>query len=327
MRRREVSPEFWTDERVVAVSDAAKLLFVGVLHIADREGRLLDRPMAISMKVRPWDAASGPAAFEELVAIGLIARYQVGSERYAWVPRFAKWQRPHPREQPSVIPPPSDEGHTREAMQGPSGSTLEAMQGPSGSTKDRPWSIQGQTMEAIHEQISTKNRAGSSGSSGSSGPLGTSQDLSGPSGSSGPSGPSPVQHRLDGGEDEPTGRKASVWEKLWEEKLSLDRLVQIAKNDLTTVDDPTFDTEEHELDLKPQLINTLLKKVAVDLERKFAAPEAPWTLQDRLEAVETAWAGYLEGSFGASVDPPYALNAFASPKTSLPSYERAKAEE
>lgn len=155
----------------------------------------------------------------------------------------------------------------------------------------------------------------------------TSQDLSGPSGSSGPyeAGP-PIQQRLDGGEDEATSRKASVWEKLWEEKLSLDRLVQIAKNDLTTVEDPLFDTSEHELDVRPQLVNSLLKKVATDLERKFARPDAPWTLQDRLEAVETAWEGYLAGSFGASVVPPYALNAFASPKTSLPSYERAKAE-
>lgn len=78
------------------------------------------------------------------------------------------------------------------------------------------------------------------------------------------------------------------------------------------------------MEVAPQLLNTLLKKVAADLEREFGNG-ADWSFEQKAEAIETSWSGYLDGSFGASVDPPYALNAFASPKTSLPSYRRAKA--
>lgn len=311
MRRREISPGFWKDERIWKLSHEAKLLYLGLTQIADREGRLLDKPFEIGVEVWPWAPMEAGRLIDEIVAVGLVARYAVGDLACLSYPRAAwkRHQRPHPNEQPSRLP--------RNPLESES---------PEGAPIGSPRSSHGSTKVIPSSKKVLPTRAGSSGSSGSSGSIGTSQDLRDRSGPSGSSGPSPVQTRLDGGEDEATGRKASVWEKLWEEKLSLDRLVQIAKNDLTTVNDPSFDTAEHELDVSPQLLNTLLKKVAVDLERKFATPEAPWTLQDRLEAVETAWAGYLAGSFGASVDPPYALNAFASPKTSLPSYERAKAE-
>jgi len=100
--------------------------------------------------------------------------------------------------------------------------------------------------------------------------------------------------------------------------------MRIAENELTTVDDPLFDVQEHDLDVKPQTLNSVLKKVSEDLARRFAPPDKPWTLNERLEAVEQAWEAYLTSHFGAGVDPPYALNAFASPKTSIPSYQRAK---
>jgi len=304
MRRREISPEFWTDEKVVAVSDAAKLLFIGAWHIADREGRLEDRPVTIAMKVRPWDAASGPKAFEELVAIGLLARYEVDGVRLVWIPAFRRWQRPHPNEQPSVLPPHPDDQTQVDPGTSDDGGSIGSPRRSSRSTKV------------------IRSRAGSSGSSGPSGSLRTSQDHRD---LSGPSEQSPVQARIDGGED-PTGRKISHWVKLWEEKLSVARLMRIAANEYTTVEDPLFDVEEHDLDLKPQTINAVLKKVSEDLAKKFSSPEKPWTLAERLEAVEQAWEAYLTSHFGAGVDPPYALNAFASPKTSIPSYERAKAE-
>lgn len=118
-------------------------------------------------------------------------------------------------------------------------------------------------------------------------------------------------------------RKRSPWEVLWEENLALSRIAQIARNEGLKVDDEAFDFDAACLDLAPQLVNTLLKKIGADLEREFGAG-AEWSFTEKSEAIEAAWDAYLEGSFGAGVEPPYALNAFASPKTSLPSYRRAK---
>lgn len=123
---------------------------------------------------------------------------------------------------------------------------------------------------------------------------------------------------------EPKARKLSPWQNLWEETLRWDRIAQVAKTQGLKVDDPEFDLEAAEMEVPPQTLNTLLKKVADDLQREFANG-AEWSFEQKALAIELAWSGYLDGSFGASVDPPYALNAFASPKTSLPSYRRAKA--
>ena len=307
MRRRDLSPEFWTDERVVSVSDPAKLLFIGVLHCADREGRLEDRPMAIAMKVRPWDAGPGPALLDELVKVALVERYEVAGQRLIWVPRFLKWQHPHPREAPSVLPPPPNQSKS-EAL-----TTGAVKRTDPGRAKDRP-----------SREKARPSRAGSSGSSGSSG-------LSGPSGSSDlvPDGSEPMESTQlplvnDDPKVEAKERKLSPWQQLWDEKLKLDRVMQIAKNEGFRVDDPAFDFAAADIEVPPQLVNTLLKKVAADLEREFGNGRE-WSFEEKALALELAWEGYCAGSFGASVDPPYALNAFASPKTSLPSYRRAKA--
>ncbi len=106
MRRREISPEFWTDEKVVSVSDGAKLLFQGLWNLADREGRLEDRPLVIGFKVRPWDPTAASRYLDELVGAKLVVRYEVGDERYLLVPNFCEHQHVHPKEVPSRIPPP-----------------------------------------------------------------------------------------------------------------------------------------------------------------------------------------------------------------------------
>jgi hypothetical protein len=314
MRRREISPGFWKDERIWKLSHEAKLLYLGMTQVADREGRLLDKPFEIGVEVWPWAPAEAGKLIEEMVAVGLVARYRVGETACLAYPSAAwkRHQRPHPKEQPSRIPRNPLESEAAEGA-------------PQGAPRSSPGITQvlpsREKVLPSREKV-VPSRAGSSGSSEPSGSLRTSQDHRD---LSGPSEQSPVQARFDGGED-PTGRKISHWVKLWEEKLSVARLMRIAANEYTTVEDPLFDVEEHDLDLKPQTINAVLKKVSEDLAKKFSSPEKPWTLAERLEAVEQAWEAYLTSHFGAGVDPPYALNAFASPKTSIPSYERAKAE-
>lgn len=46
-RIRTIKPEFWQDEKLVGLSDAARLIFLGLVSLADDAGRLLDKPVKI----------------------------------------------------------------------------------------------------------------------------------------------------------------------------------------------------------------------------------------------------------------------------------------
>lgn len=114
MRTRDLKPDFWTDERVVGISDAAKLLFQGLWCLADREGRLEDKPVPIGFKVRPWDPQKTGALLNELHAAGLIVRYSVGDAKCIGIPGFKTHQRVHPREMASKLPDWNDNSASRE---------------------------------------------------------------------------------------------------------------------------------------------------------------------------------------------------------------------
>lgn len=106
MRRREISPAFWTDDRIVEVSDAGKLLFIGLLGLADREGRLQDKPKTIGYQVRPWDPNATACLLDELAATGLITRYEVQASKLILIPKFKDHQHPHHKESESKLPGP-----------------------------------------------------------------------------------------------------------------------------------------------------------------------------------------------------------------------------
>lgn len=109
MRRRELSPDFWSDEKIWDLDDdAARLLLPGLYQMADREGRLLDRPFDIGAKVRPWAPREAGPLLDKLVSAGLVLRYSVGDLKLLCLPPDAwkKHQRPHPQEMASKLPAP-----------------------------------------------------------------------------------------------------------------------------------------------------------------------------------------------------------------------------
>lgn len=117
MRARLISPDFWTDERVLSVSDSAKLLFEALWALADREGRLEDKPFTIALKARPWDLPRVPELLEELLKAQLVVRYEVEGVKVLFVPGFLKHQKPHVREKKSTLPPPpTGWAHPRPAL-------------------------------------------------------------------------------------------------------------------------------------------------------------------------------------------------------------------
>jgi hypothetical protein len=106
-RSRNLKPSFFTNEQLAECSPLARLLFAGLWTIADRDGKLHDRPRKIRAELFPYEAAPDADAWlSELASVGLILRYAVAGERYIKIPGFERHQKPHPAEKPSEIPEP-----------------------------------------------------------------------------------------------------------------------------------------------------------------------------------------------------------------------------
>lgn len=108
-RIRTIKPEFFYSEQVTRVSHTARLLFVGMWTLADREGRLEWSPRKIRAQLFPYEEQLQIFPFvEELVEARLIWLYESGDSTYACIPGFTKHQRPHPKEPASILPPPPE---------------------------------------------------------------------------------------------------------------------------------------------------------------------------------------------------------------------------
>ena len=106
MRARNIKPGFFKNDTLAELDFAGRLLFIGLWGIADRAGRLEDRPKKIKAELFPYDEVNVDSFLGELTRLGFILRYQAEGERYIQIVHFDKHQNPHPREAPSNIPAP-----------------------------------------------------------------------------------------------------------------------------------------------------------------------------------------------------------------------------
>jgi hypothetical protein len=124
MRARNIKPGFFKNDTLAELDFAGRLLFIGLWGIADRAGRLEDRPKKIKAELFPYDEVNVDAFLGELARRGFILRYETGGERYIQIVHFDKHQNPHPREAPSNIPAPGPCPHLAPAGSCP-GSALD----------------------------------------------------------------------------------------------------------------------------------------------------------------------------------------------------------
>jgi hypothetical protein len=93
-RIRTIKPEFFVNEQLARVSLAARLLYIGLWTVADREGRLEDRPARLKALLFPYDAVDVDRLLAELAREGFVRRYLVEACGYLDIPTFSKHQRP-----------------------------------------------------------------------------------------------------------------------------------------------------------------------------------------------------------------------------------------
>lgn len=109
-RARNLKPGFFHNADLVELPVETRLLFAGLWTLADREGRIIDRPKQIKMEIYPADSFDVDSLLQQLHDSGFIIRYEVNKIKYIQVLNFLKHQNPHYQEKVSVIPPPDDGG-------------------------------------------------------------------------------------------------------------------------------------------------------------------------------------------------------------------------
>lgn len=108
-RSRNIKPGLYKNEELAECSVWARYLFPGLWTIADRDGRLEDRPKRIKAEILAFDDKNVEPLLQELAHRGFILRYTTEGNKYIQINKFSKHQNPHFRESPSTIPGPTAE--------------------------------------------------------------------------------------------------------------------------------------------------------------------------------------------------------------------------
>lgn len=133
-RIRTVKPELFRHEELFEAEITSglplRLAFIGLLTVADCEGRFPWKPRTIKLDVLPHDAVDFAAILDALQAAGFIQQYEAEGKLYGLIPTFKKHQQISNREQErgSTLPEP------------PTSSQEQAQSSPStGSVQSQYW--------------------------------------------------------------------------------------------------------------------------------------------------------------------------------------------
>ena len=111
MRARGLKPSFFKNELLATSDPLYAWVFEGLWCLADRDGRLEDRPRRIHIEINAGRAYEGTeSSLTWLAEQGFIVRYEHGNNRYIQVVNFSRHQNPHIKEPKSTIPAPYSNG-------------------------------------------------------------------------------------------------------------------------------------------------------------------------------------------------------------------------
>lgn len=105
-RARNIKPGFYKNEDLAECSIWARFIFPGLWTLADRDGRLEDRPKRIKAELLPFDSQDVEPLLVELHNRCFILRYRNEAGNFIQILKFAAHQSPHYSEKKSVIKPP-----------------------------------------------------------------------------------------------------------------------------------------------------------------------------------------------------------------------------
>lgn len=126
-RTRLLNPRFFADSQIAKLPAITRLAALALLTIADKEGRIECIPEEIRAQILPYEAHDIDKILDELLAIKYLEKYTAKGKQVLVIKAFLKYQKPHPREAPSNLPP-------RRAKGSPKANLRQAL----GTTKDTP---------------------------------------------------------------------------------------------------------------------------------------------------------------------------------------------
>lgn len=103
-RARNIKPGFFKNEMLAELAAFDRLLFIGLWCLADREGRIEDRPKRIKMELFPCDDYQVEQGLTALEKAGFIERFAVAGWAVIEVLNFTKHQNPHGTEKDGALP-------------------------------------------------------------------------------------------------------------------------------------------------------------------------------------------------------------------------------
>ena len=103
-RARSIKPSFFKNDELAECEPMARLLFVGLWTLADRDGRLACRPLRIKAELFPYDNCDIGELLGQLQKRGFIDIYESEVGTVLEIPKFAEHQRCHPEERSESLP-------------------------------------------------------------------------------------------------------------------------------------------------------------------------------------------------------------------------------
>ena len=157
MRIRTVKPDFFFDEELTQLSHATRLLFIGMWGLADRDGRMEDRPAYIRASVFPYEADFDIESSLTSLSPKFIERYEVEGRRFIWIRKFREHQRITGKEFETVSRFPPAPGETTGKQPGNTPDDREAQEGKGREGKRKGKDIA--TATVIPEDLQTHQDA------------------------------------------------------------------------------------------------------------------------------------------------------------------------
>lgn len=115
-RTRLIQPTFFQNDQIAELTLEARLLFIGLWTIADKEGRLENRPKRIRAVLFPYDKIDICLKLTELADKGFVELYSFNSEECIQVVNWHRHQSVHVRETESTIQPNTNQGSTKASL-------------------------------------------------------------------------------------------------------------------------------------------------------------------------------------------------------------------
>lgn len=103
-RARNIKPGFFKSYELADLGPECQLLFAGLWCLADRAGRLEDKPRYIKAEVFPYYECDVDEALDMLASSGFVRRYEVDGVDVVEILNFLKHQSPHHTEKASGLP-------------------------------------------------------------------------------------------------------------------------------------------------------------------------------------------------------------------------------